>query len=230
MRNGECLPSNFSVLSPHSRLYAILDTGYVPPDRWDRTAHALLSGGADLVQVRAKNTPTSRLLELVKPLLPLFREAQRPLILNDDLEAAVALAPFPAGLHLGQEDTPPAVARQRLGRDSVIGLSTHSLAQARAACEMARAGLIDYFAVGPLFATPTKPDYPPVGLDLPRAVAALAPPCPWFAIGGINRLTLPAVLNADISRWVVVSAFLNAPDPASEVRFFRSQLLPVAPL
>jgi len=210
-----------------ARLYAILDTGYVPDSHWEAVAMALLHGGADLLQVRAKGAGSDRrrtLCEAVLPLLDRHRAATGrhvPLIVNDDVELAASLPG--AGAHIGQDDLAVAAARRILGPDRILGWSTHSPEQAAAA--IALAPLLSYFAVGPVYATGTKPDYAPVGLDLVRTVAALHPPLPWFAIGGVNAHTLAEVLSAGASRVVIVSALLTAPDPAATTASLRSRIL-----
>lgn len=199
-----------------ARFYAILDTGYVSRDRWRQTCAALIDGGADLVQVRAKRETAAERADLVEEVLPLFTGSRAPvLIINDDLDLA---ARHPGvGLHIGQEDTPPAQARARLGPGRLIGLSTHSRGQAAAALALPL-GTIDYFAVGPVFSTPTKPDYIPVGLDLVRDVASIRPHLPWFCIGGITRANLERVVAAGARRVVIVSDVLGDPDPVAAIR------------
>jgi len=159
-----------------ARFYAILDTGYAPVARLEELCRAVLAGGADIVQLRAKSATTAQRIEWLKKLAPLCAAAGVPLICNDDLDAALAVPGV--GLHVGQDDLEPRKARTALGPGRVLGLSTHSQAQARAA--VALGDMINYFAVGPVFATGTKPDYPPVGLELVRAVAEMKPTLPWF--------------------------------------------------
>ncbi len=209
-----------------ARFYAILDTGYVPATRWTDLCRALLRGGADIIQLRAKRENADERHALLERMLPLFVpgavvEAPPPLIVNDDLELALQ---YPGvGLHVGQDDLPAVEARQRLGPGRMLGLSTHSPAQAHAA-QLLPAGTLDYFAVGPVFATPTKPTYTPVGLELVRHVATTRPALPWFAIGGIKRDNLASVLEAGASRVVVVSEILGAADPAGLIREYRARL------
>lgn len=209
-----------------ARFYAILDTGYVPAERWSDVCRALLLGGADIVQLRAKREDAAQRRALLDKMLPLFAPGAvvatpPPLIVNDDIELALQ---YPGvGLHVGQDDLPAVEARKRLGPDRVLGLSTHSPEQARGALDLP-AGVLDYFAVGPVFATPTKPTYTPVGLELVRDVAAMAPSLPWFAIGGIKRDNLAAVRSAGAKRVVVVSEVLCAEDPAAAVREYLAQL------
>lgn len=197
-----------------ARLYAILDTAYVAPEAWEAKAKALVEGGAGLIQVRAKaETPGVRQAR-VEAALSCTEPAGVPLIVNDDVALAARLPV--AGLHVGQDDLSVVEARAQIGPDKLLGLSTHSPEQAAAA--QAYGDALDYFAVGPVYATLTKPDYRPVGLELVRHVADSRPALPWFAIGGVNRSRLPAVLAAGARRIVVVSALLQADDTAVEAR------------
>lgn len=209
-----------------ARFYAILDTSYVPLERWVETARALLRGGADLVQVRAKRESHPERRRLLEAILPLFApgavvDRPPPLVINDDLQLALSAPGL--GLHVGQDDLPATAARRALGPGRLLGLSTHSLEQARAAIDLG-GDVLSYFAVGPVFATGTKPDYVPVGLGLVREVAALAPTLPFFCIGGIKRTNVAAVRAAGARRVVVVSDVLLAPDPAAAVREIRAAL------
>jgi thiamine-phosphate pyrophosphorylase len=212
----------------HARFYAILDTGYVNPERWVATCEALVAGGADLVQIRAKRETPAQREALLTAVLPVFARARRDrphhvpaLIVNDDLD--LSLRHPGVGLHVGQDDTPTHLARSALGPNRLLGLSTHSLEQASAALSL-EPGVLDYFAVGPVFATQTKPDYRPVGLDLVARVAALQPRLPWFAIGGIHRGNTHEVVAAGARRIVVVSDVLGATDPAAAVRTLQTQI------
>lgn len=216
-------PNSRAVSFPAAPFYAILDTGYVPRARWRITCERLIDGGAGLVQVRAKQETPAERAALLEEVLPLFggTTAGPALIVNDDLDLAARHAGV--GLHIGQEDTPPQVARDRLGPDRLLGLSTHSRAQAAAALQLP-AGVLDYFAVGPVFSTQTKPDYTPVGLSLVREVAAMRPALPWFCIGGITRANVHEVVAGGATRVVIVSDVLTAPDPAEAVRAVLAQL------
>lgn len=217
------MPSNTSHLRPSlsaARFYAILDTGYVAPARWADTCRALLDGGADLIQLRAKRETAAERRSLLEKILPLFEQSSTPLIINDDLELACAYPRL--GLHVGQDDIDIAKARDALGEDRLLGLSTHSVEQARRA--IAQRGLLDYFAVGPVFATPTKPEAKAVGLELVRTVAGMAPPLPWFCIGGIKSGNLDEVRSANGERVVVVSEVLQAADPTALVHSYQARL------
>lgn len=188
--------------------YAILDTGYIGDEQWEYTAHALLAGGARLLQVRAKGHPLESTRDLIERILPVARDFDVPVIVNDHLQLAAEIPG--TGLHLGQDDGSIQEARQILGPDRILGLSTHSLDQAREA--LAMQNLLSYFAVGPVFATATKPGYLPVGLKLVRDVKALQPALPFFCIGGINRRNVREVLEAGATGIVSVSDPLEAPD------------------
>ncbi|TVR51603.1 MAG: thiamine phosphate synthase [Puniceicoccaceae bacterium] len=208
-----------------ARFYALLDTGYTDPgsNSWETTCQALLRGGAGLIQLRAKSESPAERRRLLERILPFFEPGRivprpPPLIVNDDLGLACA---FPnLGLHVGQDDIPPEEARRSLGPGRILGLSTHSLDQARAALALPP-GTLDYFAVGPVFPTATKPDYPSVGLDLVRRVAALQPTLPFFCIGGITLENAPEVIRAGARGLVAVSTVLQAPDPAAVVAAFN---------
>lgn len=212
--------SDRPVRAPTPGFYAILDTGYVKDGEWEAKAEALLQGGAVLLQVRAKKSSAKEFLQLARRIHPLAIEAGVPLIINDHLEVALSIPG--AGLHIGQDDLDPVEARKLLGPERILGLSTHSLEQAKAA--IAQAGLLSYFAVGPVFATGTKPDYTPVGLGLVRQVAALRPPLPFFCIGGIEPDNAEQVLEAGGDGLVAVSNVLLATDTARAVRAFTEQI------
>jgi len=200
-----------------ARLYAILDLGYVAAGRAEAVTGDLIRGGADLIQLRGKKESIEELTRLAEKLHRLTSEAGIPLIINDYPEIAhhVALE----GLHLGQDDLPIAAAREIVRRDCWIGKSTHSLAQAIAAV----AEGADYIGFGPLFATPTKPNYSPIGTDDIRRVHELVQ-LPIFCIGGIKLHNLPAVLAAGAKRVVIVSGLLQSENVAAASRAAKELL------
>ena len=182
-------------------------------------ADAIYGAGVDLVQLRDKRAEAVPLLRAAAVLREAADRHGGLLAVND--RADVALAAGADILHLGQDDLPMAWAERIVGGDGLLlGRSTHDLGQARRAIEEGW----DYFAVGPVHATATKPGRPAVGTGLLEAVAALHPPVPWFAIGGIDRATLPAVSAAGATRAVVVRAITDAPDPAAAAAGLRAQL------
>ncbi len=202
-----------------ARLYAILDLGYIAPEDALRVAGELIQGGADLIQLRAKNQGMDKVHELAAELHRLTSAAGVPLIINDHPEVARDL-PL-EGLHLGQDDLPLAVAREIVRRkDCWFGKSTHSVAQAIAA----QAEGADYLGFGPLFATPTKPDYAPIGIDDLRRVHERVQ-LPIFCIGGIKQENLPQVLAAGAKRAVIVSGLLQNADIAAATRAAKQLLL-----
>lgn len=200
-----------------ARLYAILDLAYVTPGRAESVAEDLILGGADLIQLRGKKESLEKLARLAERLRRLTSSAGVPLIINDHAETAREIPV--EGLHLGQDDLGIAVAREIVGRACLIGKSTHSLAQAVAA----EAEGADYIGFGPLFATPTKPDYTPIGTDEIREVHERVS-LPIFCIGGIKLENLPAVLAAGAKRVVIVSGLLQSEDVAGATRSAKALL------
>lgn len=209
-----------SKIGTHNRLYAILDTGYCPFPRWPEVTRMLIDGGATMIEARAKGASADDLTAACRPVHAICQAAGVPLVINDELAAALALPGV--GLHLGQDDMPVEAARESLGPEPILGLSTHSVEQAEAAIQ--KAGLLDYFAVGPVYATPTKPDYGEVGLGLVSTVSRMDPPLPFFVIGGINADRLDKVLAAGARRVVVVSHFLQAANIEETVRGLANRL------
>ena len=202
-------------------LYGILDLGYVAPADLERVTSALLEGGVDVLQLRAKGAEEEEVEAFARRIIGLTESAGVPLILNDHPQLVPSVGA--QGAHVGQEDFSVDDARWRAGRAlagevplPLIGKSTHSLQQAAAALE---AGA-DYIGFGPLYVTPTKPGRPAIGLQEIAQVQAMATQ-PVFCIGGIKRENLEAVLEAGARRVVIVSQMLAAQDIAryaSEVR------------
>lgn len=202
-----------------ARLYCILDLGYVVEADAVHTTSALLAGGADVIQLRAKGHDLETIRRIGRSLLPLCREAGMPFILNDHPELAAELDAD--GVHIGQDDGALAAAREIVGEGKIIGRSTHSLDQAKAAL----AEGFDYIGFGPLYPTPTKLGRPGIGLDdiaaMERAVGAQIPA---FCIGGLVPETLPQALAAGARRIVVVSAILQAEDIRQATSSFKKLL------
>jgi thiamine-phosphate pyrophosphorylase len=208
-----------------ARLYLCTDARR---DRGDLAefVDAALAGGVDIVQLRDKTggAPLEAAHEIAA--LEVLAEAcaRHGALLAVNDRADVALAVDADVLHLGQDDLPVSVARRVIGDAPVIGRSTHSATQARAA---ATEPGVDYFCVGPCWPTPTKPGRPAPGLDLVRTVATEIVPDaarPWFAIGGIDLERLPEVTAAGARRAVVVRAITEADDPTAAARALREHL------
>lgn len=202
-----------------ARLYGILDLGYVAEGDALAVTTALLEGGVDLLQLRAKNQSLETIRRIGAAMLPLCRAAGVPMILNDHPHLAAELDTD--GVHIGQDDGTLADARAMVGPGKIIGRSTHSLGQARAAYEEG----FDYIGFGPLFPTPTKQGRPGIGLEnialMEQEVGAYIPA---FCIGGIVPETLPDVLAAGARRIVVVSAILQSSDVCAATRRFKNLL------
>jgi thiamine-phosphate pyrophosphorylase len=223
------------------RLYAFIDTAYFhgrPPEVF---AQQLCDGGADLIQLRAKKSSPDEIRRMAGAILPVTRRANVGLVIND--HPAIAREIGAEFCHLGQEDffdakhthvsqlstlnfsasaySSGATAQKRSEDGQLkIGLSTHSPGQA----QRALAAGPDYIAIGPVYATGTKPKAKPVTLEYVRWAAANVT-IPWFAIGGINLHTLDEVLAAGATRICVVSAILNATNVAKACSEFRHRLM-----
>jgi thiamine-phosphate pyrophosphorylase len=194
-----------------ARLYLVCDArpGGRDPEELLRPA---LQGGVDVVQLREKSAADAEIVRAGRVFRRLCDAYDALFIVNDRPELAVACGAD--GLHLGQHDADPAQARRLLGPDALIGLSTHSRAQVDGARDA------DYIAVGPVYATPTKPEYEPVGTDLVRYAAERAHP-PFFAIGGISQDNVEEVVAAGAERVAVVRAIRDSEDPAGVARMLR---------
>jgi thiamine-phosphate pyrophosphorylase len=204
------------------KLYAFVDTAYLHGRAPEVVAQQLCDGGADLIQLRAKTSTTAEIRGMAETVLRITRRANVGLVINDHLDLAREVGAQIC--HLGQEDFFDAghehVSEVRGQMSEVgIGLSSHAPEQARRAV---LAGA-DYIAIGPVYATGTKPMAKPVTLEYVRWAAANVS-VPWFAIGGINLQTLDDVLAAGAKRICVVSAILNAPDIAKACAEFRRKL------
>ncbi|MGZ8178358.1 thiamine phosphate synthase [Williamsia sp. SKLECPSW1] len=211
-----------------ARLYLCTDARRERGDLVD-FLDAALSGGVDIVQLRDKGSEGERRLGALEAreeldVLARMREVvdRHGALLAVNDRADIAAAAGADVLHLGQDDLPPAAARTIVGPDVVVGRSTHDTAQADAAdadpC-------VDYFCVGPCWATPTKPGRPAAGLDLVDHAADRDRRLPWFAIGGIDAARLPAVRERGARRIVVVRAITAADDPAAAAAGLRRDLL-----
>ena len=195
-----------------ARLYLVVEAAALD------AARAGLAGGVDMVQLRDKEAGEEEILRAAAELRRACDQHGALFWLNDRPD--LALAAGADGVHLGQDDMPPALAREELGPDRLIGLSTHTPEQFDAAL----ASEADELSVGPVVATPTKPGRPAAGLDYVRYAAARGASRPWFAIGGIDLDNVGAVLEAGAERIVVVRAIRDAPDPRGAAARLRAAL------
>jgi thiamine-phosphate pyrophosphorylase len=207
-------------------LYSFVDTAYLHGREPRDVARQLCDGGSDLIQLRAKTSSVDEIRRVAEEILPITRAAKVGLVINDHL--AVAQGVGAEFCHLGQEDFFESGCRyvseltsKSPGASGVgIGLSSHAPAQA----ERAIAAGAAYIAIGPVYATATKPGAKPVTLDYVRWAAAHVT-LPWFAIGGINLENVDDVLKAGARRICVVSAILNTTDVARACQKFKRRLL-----
>jgi len=193
-------------------LYAIVDTDLVGPIRAVRVAEALVEAGAGVLQLRAKTLQSGDFLALARRLRDICYGRGALFIVNDRVD--VAIASGASGVHLGQDDIPVLEARRLLGREMVIGLSTHSLEQARLAGDTSA----DYISFGPVYPTSTKKDAEPaLGLEALGKACSLVTK-PLVAIGGITEDRLPGVLATGVEAVAMISHILLDRDPASKAR------------
>ncbi|HET9647189.1 MAG TPA: thiamine phosphate synthase [Microlunatus sp.] len=207
-----------------ARLYLCTDTRSTQGDLADFLTEAFL-GGVDIIQVREKNLdPDAELAALETARTVAHRFPRAIVCVNDSPELARR---FNADMvHLGQTDGSARKAKQRLHQWALLGRSTHAERETDQAIADDRT---DYFCVGPVYATPTKPDYVPVGLELVSYAARVAPPAdpaakPWFAIGGIDATRLDDVIAAGARRICVVRAITQAADPRAAAAVLSARL------
>jgi thiamine-phosphate pyrophosphorylase len=208
------------------RLYALVDPERANGRALDDLARRVVAGGATLVQLRDKHGTTRRLVEEARAIKQALGASSVPLLVNDRVD--VALAAGADGVHVGQDDMAVADARRLLGDRAIIGLSVKTLAQAREA----PVDLLDYVAIGGVFATTSKdnPD-PPVGTDGLRAIAAAVharaaklpkAKLPIAAIAGIDRRNAGDVIAAGADGVAVISALSMTADPTEAARDLRA--------
>jgi thiamine-phosphate pyrophosphorylase len=196
-------------------LYLVLDPELCRPHTMIETARQAVAGGATVVQVRLKRASTAERVALARGVREVLRDTPARIVMNDDVEAAVQAGVD--ALHVGQRDMAVTAARERIGREMLLGVSVNS-ENVVGALDF---DVVDYVGVGPVFATPTKPDHErPIGMDgLARIVAAC--PVPAVAIGGLKKQHVADVLATGARGLAVVSAICGTPDPqqaAAELR------------
>ncbi len=186
-------------------LYGIVDRGYVDENDVESAARSLISGGADVIQLRAKGCDEDEILEMARQLVLICREAEVPFIVNDFPEIAKQVKAD--GIHVGQDDGSINDVRSIVGDEMIIGRSTHSLEQA----EQALLDGFDYIGFGPLFPTPTKKGRAGIGMENVSLVQdKIGSKIPVFCIGGITRKNIETVAQAGAKRFVIVSDLLTA--------------------
>lgn len=199
------------------RLYSIVDR-LVCGDRDPvQVALAAIRGGVDLIQWRDKHSCDRTFLEVARRLREVTARFSIPFIINDRI--AIAQLIGAEGVHLGHEDISVPEARRLVGDSMLIGRSTHSLEEAL----QAQQDGADYLGIGPVFSTPTKPDYAAVGLKLVQEASRLLT-LPWVAIGGIDPARVPLVLSAGANRIAVVRAIAGDLDPETAAKKLKTLL------
>lgn len=199
-------------------LYLVLDPDLCAGIGMVETARLAVAGGATIVQLRDKHAGTAGMIETGRALKQALVGTGALLIVNDDVEAAIAIGAD--GLHIGQEDMDARKARTMIGPAMILGLSVETAALAAAV----DADLVDYTGVGPVFATPTKTDHKqPIGFDgLARLVKAS--PVPSVAIGGLKADHVAQVFAAGAKGLAVVSAISGTPDPEAATRRIAAEI------
>ncbi len=193
------------------RLYLVCDAGFAGVEE-------ALAGGVDVLQLRDRSLGDNELLTRALEWAEIAHRHGALFFVNDRPD--IALLSGADGVHVGQDDLPPAAVRELAGDRLLIGRSTHTPEQIRAAMDEP----VDYIAVGPVHATPTKPGRPAVGIELVE-VAAREASKPWFAIGGIDATNVASVTQAGATRVVVLRAIAQAPDPHAAATALRDALL-----
>lgn len=183
------------------------------PDLEDFLA-ACIRGGVDLVQLRDKVLDARGLLRRAAVARAVCADAEVPFILNDRPDLALEVGAD--GVHVGQDDAPPSLARRLLGPDAIVGLSTHAPAELDASHDEP----VDYVSAGPVSPTPTKPGRPGTGLDYLTYAASVATR-PFFVTGGVTPESLPAMLAAGARRFVVVRYLTESEDPEAGATALR---------
>ncbi|PYK80744.1 MAG: thiamine phosphate synthase [Verrucomicrobia bacterium] len=204
-------------------LYGIIDLGYVAPEDAPGILEKLIAGGIDMVQLRGKNYSIDELSLFAEELLQFTAPAEIPLIAND--HAQIAQRVDVQGVHVGQDDESIKAVRAQVERPIIVGKSTHSVKQAMAA---EREGA-DYIGLGPIFPTPTKPDYPPIGPSQIHEVRKRVS-VPIFCIGGIKLENLKQLLAAGARSVVIVSGLLQANDVVGYTRACKKLVTDLRPV
>jgi thiamine-phosphate pyrophosphorylase len=213
-----------------ARLYLVCDAGGRAPGHRELgdLLGASIAGGVDIVQLRDKHLPDDELAVVATAARALCKRLGALLIVND--RPLVAREAGADGVHVGQDDMPVSEVRELVGSDMLIGLSTHAPIEIGAAAPTATDGspAVDYIGVGPVHETPTKPGRPAVGTEL-ISYASTHATVPFFAIGGLHRDNLAAVIDAGAQRVCVLRAINDAEDPERAARELR-KLLDTQPL
>lgn len=204
----------------NSRLYLILDNPACGFKNLKKILVKAIEGGVDIIQLRDKESPAKLLIRSALVLKKIARKHRVPFIINDRLDVAIAIDAD--GIHLGQDDMPVRLARKLLGKGKIIGLSTHSIKEVKAAQKEP----IDYLGFGPVFKTATKPALAPKGVEMLKNALKVSK-LPIFAIGGIEEKTLSVIIsrNIPITRAAVCRPICLAHNPKKAARELKNRLI-----
>lgn len=181
------------------------------------TSIKLLQGGVDALQLRNRSLSDRELLDLGKRLKEKCAEQDALFIMNNRVDLALAVEAD--GIHIGHEDLPVSFVREMIGHRKIVGMSTHSLPEAISAQKLG----VDYVSCGPIWATPTKPDYKAVGLNLIGLYNA-ALRVPYVVIGGVNETNIDQVVASGAKTVAVVRALFEAKNPEALAKTFLEKI------
>ena len=200
-----------------ARLYLVCPPGGAGAGAPAELLRGAIAGGVDIVQLREKDLADDALAGLATATAALCAQLGALFIVNDRPE--IARDAGADGVHVGQDDMPAAEVRELVGRDMLVGLSTHAPGE----IDAVDPALVNYIGVGPVHETPTKPGRAAVGLELIRYAAAHAP-VPFFAIGGLDTGNAAEAIDAGASRLCILRAISDAEDPERAARELRRAL------
>lgn len=203
------------------KLYAITDRALSKGRSQEEVIRSAILGGADVIQLRDNEASARAMYQEALTLRDLTRTMNIPFIINNRVD--VAMAVNADGVHIGQDDLPASAARRLLGPDKIIGFSTHSIEEARAALDEQ----IDYLGIGPIFPTETKKTHAPVGVSLISQVKVFAR-VPIVAIGGIKEENISQVFRAGADIAAVISAVVSAEDVEASTRNLKAKIMSIA--
>jgi len=203
-------------LLEESYLYAVLDKDFSRQENISKICEHALSGGASLIQLRDKTSSVKEIISTAKIIKAMAKKYKALFIVNDRLDAALAVGAD--GIHIGQGDFDISLARKLMGRDAVIGVSVGSVKEAK----RAKAQGADYVGAGPIFKTPIKGGKPAKGIKLLASLKDLG--IPTFAIGGINRKNIKSLTSRGFNKVAVIRDICKASDTFSAASRLREAL------
>lgn len=205
-------------LLKESRLYVVLDKEICAKRPIIAIAGQIKDSGSDMIQLRDKVSKKEEMLKVGYAIKKLLSDSKTLFIVNDHIDIAKIIDSD--GLHIGQDDISIGTARSILGKDKIIGVSCHSLKQAYDAQSKGA----DYISIGPVFPTPVKPEYKPVGTSLIERVKKEIK-IPFFAIGNINQFNIDSVISRGAKRVAICRAIIEAENIPATIKLIKKRLL-----